>query len=45
MRHATTGEIFTIAADELEWAEFAADERQMGKRGLRAALRYAHSPG
>ena len=30
IRHATTGEIFTIAADELEWAEFAADERQMG---------------
>lgn len=29
-RHATTGEIFTIAADELEWAEFASDERQMG---------------
>ncbi|MFM2279976.1 MAG: hypothetical protein RLZZ444_2207 [Pseudomonadota bacterium] len=29
-RHATTGEIFTIPADELEWAEFAADERQMG---------------
>lgn len=30
IRHATTGEIFTIAADELEWAEFAADQRQMG---------------
>jgi hypothetical protein len=30
LRHATTGEIFTIPADELEWAEFAADERQMG---------------
>lgn len=29
-RHATTGEIFAIPADELEWAEFAADERQMG---------------
>ena len=29
-RHATTGEIFTIPADALEWAEFAADERQMG---------------
>lgn len=29
-RHATTGEIFTISGDELEWAEFAADERQMG---------------
>jgi hypothetical protein len=25
-----TGEIFTIPADELEWAEFATDERQMG---------------
>lgn len=29
-RHATTGEIVTISADELEWAEFAADERLMG---------------
>lgn len=29
-RHATTNEIFTVSADELEWGEFAADERQMG---------------
>lgn len=29
-RHRTTGEIHTISADELEWVEFAADERQMG---------------
>lgn len=29
-RHASTGEVFTIYADELDWAEFAADERQMG---------------
>lgn len=32
-RHTTTGEIFTIPADALVWAEFAADERQMGTEG------------
>jgi hypothetical protein len=29
-QHTTTGEIVTISADELEWAEFTAGERQMG---------------
>jgi hypothetical protein len=30
IRHATTGEIFEIPAEDLDWAEFASDERQMG---------------
>lgn len=41
IRHATTGEIFEIAADELEWAEFASDERQMGPEiGYSAAVEH-----
>lgn len=30
IRHAETGEIYTIEPDELDWQQIAADERQMG---------------
>lgn len=30
IRHAATGEIHEISADELDWNEFASDDRQMG---------------
>jgi len=30
IRHAATGEIHEIPAEDLEWAEFASDDRQMG---------------
>ena len=41
IRHSKTGEIYEIPADELEWAEFASDERQMGPEiGYSAAVEH-----
>lgn len=41
IRHAETGEIYEVPANELEWAEFASDERQMGPEiGYSAAVEH-----
>ncbi|HKX77565.1 MAG TPA: hypothetical protein VJM34_03495 [Novosphingobium sp.] len=41
IRHATTREIFEIPAEDLDWAEFASDERQMGPEiGYSAAVEH-----
>lgn len=37
IRHADTGEVYTIEADELDWDTVAADERQMGTEVAHAA--------
>ncbi|HYG26823.1 MAG TPA: hypothetical protein VD906_07940, partial [Caulobacteraceae bacterium] len=37
IRHADTGEVYTIETDELDWDTVAADERQMGTEVAHAA--------
>lgn len=38
IKHSATGEIFEIAADELEWEAVGSDERQMGPENAYAAV-------